>query len=495
LSSYSDEIYTTSNKVVHSSSTLSTTVKAPVPTVSNITAHTPSTSYVYSTNPTKRPQTTVTLSKVPPTKNVIITPKPPKIPEHTTVSEVSSYRPINLYNSNDNNNINNNKNKLPQYTIQSYPIDKLPEYTVQSQPLNNDNYVKISAVSITENPSATVHITPKPTVTLVTSSLWNKPKQPNGPTFNIVHQSTIRPHIIYTSTPSSNYVPIYNSDSDEGISNNGYYGVTKRPAGRPGFEHTVTSTSIYTIHDGGLITSNKYSPRPPPSYSSGGGHINNYGQSTPTFQYNPSANSEASSAENSNQQDEFQSSPDDMNSFPPVRNPNLNMSAPGMFGNQSFDDKDLVTPTFLENDALNSKMDLLVSKIVASLQVNFGDLADMVEKRRNVTIVRDDLSLNSTATVVTKKPITTRKPGNTRVTTTKKPRPITSKPASVKPTAAGVITTKPLADATIKPTSNRPSGSRPAAVKPNATKKPATTLKTTKKTVTSKKPIAKVLTT
>ena len=85
--------------------------------------------------------------------------------------------------------------------------------------------------------------------------------------------------------------------------------------------------------------------------------------------------------------DEETAAPDDLINFPPVRNPNLNISAPisqqekptiiGTFNNTGYPDieiiseNDIPTPTFIDDDVFTNKVDSFVNKIVQSLQGNF----------------------------------------------------------------------------------------------------------------------------
>lgn len=85
--------------------------------------------------------------------------------------------------------------------------------------------------------------------------------------------------------------------------------------------------------------------------------------------------------------DEETAAPDDLINFPPVRNPNLNISTPisqqekptivETFNNTGYPDieilseNDIPTPTFIEDDVLTNKVDTFVNKIMQSLQDNF----------------------------------------------------------------------------------------------------------------------------
>lgn len=89
--------------------------------------------------------------------------------------------------------------------------------------------------------------------------------------------------------------------------------------------------------------------------------------------------------------DEETAAPDDLINFPPVRNPNLNISTPisqqekptivETFNNTGYPDieilseNDIPTPTFIEDDVLTNKVDTFVNKIMQSLQDNFQVIA------------------------------------------------------------------------------------------------------------------------
>ncbi|XP_054003076.1 serine protease filzig [Hylaeus anthracinus] len=186
--------------------------------------------------------------------------------------------------------------------------------------------------------------------------------------------------------------------------------------------------------------------------------------------------------------------PDDLINFPPVRNPNLNLSAPTSqqekptiienFNNTGYPDIEIVgeddipTPTFIEDDVLTNKVDTFVNKIVQSLQGNFQDLKDVVYNRVNTTSV--------TPTSVTRRPTTTTKKPVRRPASTSKPslsttrRPATTKRPTNRPTPS-----KPLV--TEKP--GRPS--KPTTLKPRPTSSSITTKKpqvTTKRTRPTKRP-------
>lgn len=185
--------------------------------------------------------------------------------------------------------------------------------------------------------------------------------------------------------------PILSNDFDDP----GYYGITSTTQ-RPliaNIQQTVTSASIYAVLDENGL---------PPT-------------ATPN--------------------EELYTSPNDLINFPPVRNPNLNLSS------ATIEDYDISTPQFIEDELLNDKMNLLVNKIVESLKDNFHDLADIVE---NKTVTRRPAT---SPTTIQQKPITTlptKRPPQRGTTTTTTRRPSTiSKPSTNRPVNNRKTTKKP----------------------------------------------------
>ncbi|KAK9309050.1 hypothetical protein QLX08_001227 [Tetragonisca angustula] len=194
--------------------------------------------------------------------------------------------------------------------------------------------------------------------------------------------------------------------------------------------------------------------------------------------------------------DEETAAPDDLINFPPVRNPNLNISAPisqqekptivETFNNTGYPDieiiseNDIPTPTFIDDDVFTNKVDSFVNKIVQSLQGNFQDLKEIVYNRVNAT----PAAIYNQASTVTRRPATTtkkpvRKPAATTkpsYITTKKPvttkRPI-NRPTTLKPS----LSEKPVRPS--KPTTTKP---KPTAASGATTKRPQVTTKRTRPT-------------
>ncbi|CAG9820819.1 unnamed protein product [Phaedon cochleariae] len=152
-------------------------------------------------------------------------------------------------------------------------------------------------------------------------------------------------------------------------------------------------------------------------------------------------------------------SPDDMINFPPVRNPNLNMSyIPNM------NENDITTPIFIEDDALNANVESFVNKIIEGLQEPFQGLKDVVYNKKNMTV----LSVGTT----------TIKPVKKQGTSSKKPQVVSSKPvvtSNIRTSTTsrpGNTSRKP---ATRRTTTTIPTRKQPTTTKRKVTKKPVTT--------------------
>ncbi|XP_011870286.1 PREDICTED: mucin-5AC isoform X2 [Vollenhovia emeryi] len=208
--------------------------------------------------------------------------------------------------------------------------------------------------------------------------------------------------------------------------------------------------------------------------------------------------------------DDETAAPDDLINFPPVRNPNLNISMPisqqekptivETYNNTGYPDIELIsehdipTPTFVEDDVLTNKVDAFVNKLVESLQGTFENLQEMVYTRNGT------VETSTTSSTVTKRPTsgntTTRKP--TRRPTT---RPSSSSSSSAATTKRPSATTKRPTRSTQKPSTERPSEkpARPTKVttprpKPN-TSQSVTTKRPSQATTRRPKPTRKATTT
>lgn len=207
--------------------------------------------------------------------------------------------------------------------------------------------------------------------------------------------------------------------------------------------------------------------------------------------------------------EEETTAPDDFNNFPPVRNPNLNMSVPSSqqekptivetFNNtyypdfQIIDENEIPTPAFIEDEVLVNKVDGFVDKIVESLQGNFDDLNEVIYKKKNSTSPSPTPSTTSRSptqsTVTTKKPI--RKPAVSSSTSpNKKPTPTKRPPTRVSTTTQKIaIASNKPARPPVKVTTAKPKPTAPAAtttdVPQTVTKRPKPVRKPTVPTTIS----------
>ncbi|XP_038113039.1 serine protease filzig [Culex quinquefasciatus] len=456
------------------------------PPTTQLSTKVPSTSYVYSPKPTRRPilepvvvqatlltngygttavtqnEPAVAVSTVrPPPNKIVITAGPPPSQrpvlitsegEHAvssgyyTVSTGPPAAPVAVSTVQPTKKVTPTKQRPVSSTIQ------LPEYIVQSSTLShqsppalaNVNYVHISSAS--DNPSPTVHITPKPVPGLVTSSTWNqKLTSPIG---------NQRPGF-YENTPPPVYVSSLADFEDEG-----YFGVTKRPGARP----TVSSTAIYTLVDNSQMlnsfASSTYSPYGP---TAGYPSMNRIPPNVqPSQIYIAAQPIESSTIKN-----ELYTTPDDINNFPPVRNPNLNLTDSTMMTNM----------TKIQNDNFKDedKVNMLVNKIVATFNGNFDELEAILKERKNLTLSTTTTTTEATTTTErvkltssTSKPVTkkkkkrpsgSKKPSNgTSSSSTGVKKPTTTKPSVIQQDAAST-TLRPSPKPSKKPSKKRPSNS------------------------------------
>ncbi|XP_058816524.1 serine protease filzig [Topomyia yanbarensis] len=451
----------------------------------------PSTSYVYSPKPTRRPilepvvvQATlltsgygttagpqpeppaisVSTSRPPPTK-LVVTAGPQKRPiiitsetdqtassGYYTISTSAPSGPVAVSSVQPTKKITTPPTKRP-----SSSTIKLPEYIVQSSTLShqtpstiaNVNYVHISSAS--DNPSPTVHITPKPVPGLVTSSTWN-----NKLTSPANNQ---RPGY-YDNTPPPMYVSSLADFEDEG-----YFGITKRPVGGP----SISSTAVYTFVDNSNVLSNfatsTYSPYgPTPAYST----MNRIPANPP-----PSQIYIAAPVETTTLKTELYTTPDDISNFPPVRNPNLNLTDSTMMTNM----------TKIENSGNkdDDKVNFLVNKIVESFNGNFEELEAILKERKNLTTAAPTSTTTEKSKVTTSKPKKkkkrpSKKPSNGTTTATSNKKPTTVKPTVIEQDSVPQTTVKPSPKPSKKPTkTKRPSNSTKPATSSSGSKPVATT--------------------
>lgn len=412
------------------------TTKSPAsrPTTLNV----PSTSYVYSPNPSRRPTTKTTTKNA---NRVKVTPTAaPKKPTTLNVPSTSY-----VYSPNPNT-------KRPSTTASSTTVKKeattLIKKTTQRPTLIvkrpvaevENNFVVISGGGVTKHPSPTVHITPKPITNMLATSTESqnikqeskRPLADSKPT-PVPAAVTELPQFVSTTpgtfVSSSIFVPAI-----QDFHNEGYFVVSHRPA------TGASSTAVYSINDGTLVKV--------PSPES---------DEVPTI------------------------SNDDFSNFPPVRNPNLNMTAT----NTLMDESGIATPTFMEDEQLNNKIDLLVSKLVASMQGNLDNLIDIVYERKNVTTAEHDINnLKKNSTLLQDaKPakITTVNP---KVTTKAPVKVTTGKPSQTtkKTTKAGTTSKKPATGAkkpTVKPSVASQTTKKPSSRPTPSTRKPTRKVTTT----------------
>ncbi|XP_018900398.2 LOW QUALITY PROTEIN: uncharacterized protein [Bemisia tabaci] len=190
-------------------------------------------------------------------------------------------------------------------------------------------------------------------------------------------------------------------------------------------------------------------------------------------------------------QDAFINSTEDLIAFPPVRDPNHNISTtqgekPLLTATTTFveyGDEDIggATPQFVVDENLDNKVHSFVEKIVQSLQGNFEDL----EKVLITGVSRPNVTLSNEIVTTTKKPkpskVTTKRP-----TTNKKPTKRPSKPTSTLSGSKPLVTRPPRPTTTeiskpiIITTSPSPTITTPSLFQPSVEPDEYSTLSPTK---------------
>ncbi|KAF5301626.1 hypothetical protein FQA39_LY10673 [Lamprigera yunnana] len=348
--------------------------KRPI-TESITTKRAPSTSYVFSLTPSRRPtiETTLSTSKKTPSTSYVfsstLTPRP-----NTKPSKVSS-KPIKKITSKPTSLIEN-VYSTPRPSHSTFANTPTAFVTTKNPPSTSYIYSSTSSKRppITSDIVSTPHVATEATTYPTSNNIYAS----SPPTIIILSPSTI-------NSPSS--------------SNLGTQTSTKKPV-------TQVTINNHVIH-------NTYQTPEPPS---------------PTILITPKPNLSSPSpyrptTDYYTPQIEVETSVNDLINFPPVRNPNLNISA-------SVYNDGFTTPLFLEDDALNIKMENFVNKIVQSLQEPFQGLKDVVYNK-NTTIFTE---------VTTKKPVKKTTVTNAKPTSAKKPS--TKKPSSASTTKRTTISKK-----------------------------------------------------
>jgi hypothetical protein len=433
----------------------------------------PSTSYVYTASPTRRPTTSKVSAAAATTTRIVNKVKATSNPNKKTTtlnvpstSYLYSPKPITRRPTRTSTS-----NPMQQSTYSATTTSALKQGSttaekktspkpviIVNRPPGQDienNYVVISGGGITKHPSPTVHITPKPTTNLLTSSTINLLQTRKPP--NVQSSTPTPPGGFFSTTPtfisSSIYVPDFQ--------NEGYFAVVTH---RPG----VSSTAIYAVSPSILHGST--------AAAAGSGDIKHPEYDTPVMNN------------------------DDFSNFPPVRNPNLNMTATNNV-HPVMDESEIATPAFVEDTQLNSKIDLLVNKLIGSMQSNLDNLVDIVYERKNLTDTgNDNVKKNGTIGQQSVKP--TRVPQKTtvgsKITTKVPPKGSTAPPGrpsqqqTTKKTPAKATTVSTKKPSTKKPSATTVSGQSTKRPSPNRiTSSAATTRKPTRKVTTTTSTTAK----
>lgn len=398
----------------------------------------PSTSYIFSvTPPQKRPGYSTTPSKKPPSTSYVfsttpIPSRPGYKPSTSTKRKPSTQtaRPTTIKNK------ISSPNKIASQATTNYIYpSSTSQYTYSTTPRpkpNKSTYASSpSAFNTTKKPPSTSYV--------YSSTITRRPTTPSNKPSSQTYSSTPS----YSSTPQSN---VYSSTSQSNLYsskpssppptvivlspvNSGFStpkpqvnSVTKPPQRKP-----VTQLTINNYITQNYFSTESPSPTvlitPKPSSSTGN-------------PLKPITDFETTGLEQ-------ETSSNDLINFPPVRNPNLNMSSPIL------DEDDITTPAFVEDAVLDKKVASFVNKIIEGLQEPFEGLTDIVYNRNKTALENLTTKKPVKKTQTTKKPTSVNKPSTNKVTTRKPPtrRPVTN--VSTKRTTVTTKRTKPTKATTV----------------------------------------------
>lgn len=375
-------------QMLNSSSTSSTAFYTPT------SKKPPSTYYIFNSSPTRRPDTTTpfitTTNKLPSTSYIYSTTfKPRRTTSSLTTTTKKKTKPTKkkIVTTTVKPTGYSTFANSPSAFVTSRPTILYNNLSTNKAPSIVNTHVAGPGFSVTSSPGLySSYPTPAPTLIVL------------GPSFSD-NEATDRPEFEEVQPSRPTRPPFYRPSSS-----------------------TLSPLNSVTINN--HVTQNIYSTSERPS-------------PTILITPKPSISSSMLPADYNAVSIEAQTNPDQLINFPPVRNPNLNMS------NQGLAEDGFTTPAFIEDDVLNDKVENFVNKIIQGLQEPFEGLKDVVYKK------------NTTTVTTTKKPI--KKQGST-----------TKKPTTTKTTTKRPVTARRT---TITPTTKKPSTTR----KPKPTKRPVTT--------------------
>ncbi|KAF5274825.1 hypothetical protein FQR65_LT00408 [Abscondita terminalis] len=373
-------------QMLNESTTVNTSPNSPLYTYSYISSNKPpSTSYVFSLTPSRRPVTatesTIQTSKKPLSTSYVFSLTPTRRPTTETTSVTTRKPPSTSYIFSSSTASSRPTSKPSKPTKQKPTKPSTSSFYYQStKPTGHSTFASTPSAFITKKPPSTsyVHSSTASKRPVMTASTVTSP-------YTVTETSSSYPipsnSNLYASSPPT--IIILSPSTSAPLS--GPYVVTQSPPKKkPVTQVTINNHVTHNSYGTPEPTSNAIliTPKPSPSTSKPYRPTTDY--------YTP--------------QIEVETSVNDLINFPPVRNPNLNISA-------SVYDTDFTTPEFLEDDALNIKMENFVNKIVQSLQEPFQGLKDVVYNK-NTTVFTE---------VTTKKPVKKTTTSNAKPSISKKP--------------------------------------------------------------------------
>ncbi|XP_057659317.1 serine protease filzig [Diorhabda carinulata] len=360
--------------------------------------------------------------------------------------------------------INGNVSNRPTLATPSTPKPPSTSYifstTIPPKPTTSKRRTTTKKTTFSSSTKTTYAVSPTAFITSVkppsTSYVYSSTPPPRRPPPRRPPPTLDSNIYSSSSTPAPTIIVL--APVTEGIVPQQYPSTLQRPTALPQ-RKPASSKPIHHVTINQHVTQNIYSSTEPPPASF----------ASPTVLITPKPNIPFKPSESSDTVEvgTIPSASDDNINFPPVRNPNLNMS-----NIPSLNENDITTPVFIEDEALNANVESFVNKIIEGLQEPFNGLKDVVYNRKNSTV----LSVGSTTTKkplkqsnATKKPVitTTSRPVNIKVTTTQKLITTTNKKTGNRKTTI-VTTTKPVKVTNKSKPTKKPSSTTQSFIEPTS---------------------------
>ncbi|XP_045483438.1 serine protease filzig [Harmonia axyridis] len=430
-----------------------------------------STSYIYGAATSYKPFT----SKKPPSTSYVFSTAIP--PRRTTSSQTTTTKLKPSSTKKKGSKPTKNSNKKTTKPNQSIYSDSTRPYTQTTKKPPSTSYIYSSIP--TRRPGSTIGVN-GPGISISSDPIpqFSSSTGYPSPAPTLIVLSPITEEDPYTR-------PVSQAPSFSSPYPSTYQTPSPKPPRKPVNHVTINNHVTQNIYPG---------TRPSSVGPSSNGYIGSSEKPSPTVLITPKPNIVSSSGRPT-PYDEYvtaginvEPSLDELNNFPPVRNPNLNMSLYG--------DNDVTTPEFAEDELLDEKMESFVNKIIQGLQEPFQDLKDVVYNQNKTKPIKKQGTTTKKPVAKPARPATTIRPVRPSSVRPLSPsRPSSYRPTSLRPSTSG---RPPVRPSSVRPSSVRPPSARPTSNRITTTKlttrrptrRPAntqTTITSTKKPSTSTK--------